>query len=111
VAVSADGHRAVSGSTDRTVRVWDLGAGELRHTLKGHDGEVHAVAVSADGRHAISSGHDGTVRIWDRTQGAVLASFVSGNAITVMAATPPGARVVAGTSGGLVYLLELYGYE
>jgi WD40 repeat protein len=107
VAVSADGRRAVSGGDDGTVRVWDLDAGTLLHALTGHDRGVTAVAVSADGRRAVSGGDNGTVRMWDLTQGAELASFVSGNSIAAMAATPVGARVVAGTSVGAVHLLEL----
>ncbi len=36
VAVTPDGRRAVSGSTDSTLRVWDLASGETLHTLEGH---------------------------------------------------------------------------
>jgi WD40 repeat protein len=111
VAVSADGCCAVTGGEDGTVRVWDVDAGTLRHTLPGHDGRVEAVGVSADGCRAISSGTDGTVRMWDLTQDAELASFVSGNSITAIAATPADMRVVAGTSTGPVHLLELCGHE
>jgi WD40 repeat protein len=110
VAISADGRRAVSGIGER-VRVWDLDAGTLLRTLTGHDDWVRAVAISADGRRAISGGNDGTVRVWDLTQGAELASFVSGNSITAIAATPAGVRVIAGTSTGPVHLLELCGHE
>ena len=86
-------------------------AGTLLHTLARHDGAVRAVAVSADGRRAVSGSLDRTVRIWDLAQGAELASFVSGNAITAMAATPPVSRVMAGSSAGPVYLLELCEYK
>lgn len=70
------------------MRVWDLDAGKLLHTLEGHRGQVSAATISADGRRAFSGGTDTTVRVWNLTSGVELASFVSGDSITVMAATP-----------------------
>src|ERR1035438_10513388 len=52
VALSADGRRAVSGSGDKTLKVWDVESGQELATLQGHDGAVMAVALSADGRRA-----------------------------------------------------------
>jgi WD40 repeat protein len=111
LSVSADGSRAVSGASDGTVQVWDIASGALLHTLTGHHGEVGAVAVSADGRRAASGSDDGTVRAWDLAQAVEIASFVSDSMITAVAVTPPGARVIAGTSTGPVHFLELCGYE
>jgi WD40 repeat protein len=52
VAVTQDGRRAVSGSNDRTVRLWDLKSGQILRTLTGHTDTISAVAVTPDGRHA-----------------------------------------------------------
>jgi hypothetical protein len=43
----------------------------------------------------LHGGYDGAVRMWDLTQGAELASFVSGNSIAVIAPTPAGVRASA----------------
>ena len=40
VAFSADGSRVVSGSWDKTVRVWDVASGEVVKQLDGHSGAV-----------------------------------------------------------------------
>jgi WD40 repeat protein len=64
VALSADGKRAVSGSIDGTVRVWDLEGNQPPRVLEGHTDWVFAVALSADGRRAVSGSADNTLRIW-----------------------------------------------
>ena len=61
---SGDGREVVSGSYDKTVRVWDAGTGECRLTLLGHTGYVRSVGFSGDGREMVSGSYDKTVRLW-----------------------------------------------
>ena len=49
MAFSPDGRRIVSGSYDKTVKVWDAATGQEMLTLKGHTA-VYSVAFSPDGR-------------------------------------------------------------
>ena len=79
VALAGDGRTAVSGSDDRTVRVWDLAVGLCTAKLKGHTGNVRSVAVSADGRTAVSGSDDETVRVWDLAGGRCTASHAAGS--------------------------------
>jgi formylglycine-generating enzyme required for sulfatase activity/dipeptidyl aminopeptidase/acylaminoacyl peptidase len=77
LAVSADGTAAISGSYDKTVRLWRLPArrppgaappdrapNEIRR-FEGHQRGVISVAVSRDGRQILTGSRDGTVRFWD----------------------------------------------
>ena len=73
VSLSADGRVAVSGSWDKTVRVWDVETGECVRVLEGHSNLVDAVSLSADGRVAVSGSEDNTVRVWDVEHCTVLA--------------------------------------
>jgi len=50
VAFSPDGKQVVSGSSDRTVRLWDAATGAPLQTLEGHIGSVNSVAFSLDGK-------------------------------------------------------------
>jgi hypothetical protein len=77
VAVSPDGRFIVSGSHDRTVKVWDAQSGALLRSLEGHTDSVSAVTVSPDGRFIVSGGSlDGSVQVWDAQSGALLRSLV-----------------------------------
>ncbi len=69
LAVSSDGGRALSGSMDGTVRLWDLGARQLLSVFEGHESTVSAVAFTADGRRAVSGSWDKTLRVWDLASG------------------------------------------
>ncbi|KIO05431.1 hypothetical protein M404DRAFT_141463, partial [Pisolithus tinctorius Marx 270] len=66
VAFSPDGRKIVSGSRDKTVRVWDAERGvQIGSPLEGHTGKVTSVAFSPDGKRIVSGSEDNTVRVWD----------------------------------------------
>ena len=71
VAFSPDGTKIVSGSDDKTVRVWDAATGQPVHEepLTGHTDYVTSVAFSPDGTKIVSGSWDNTVRIWDASTG------------------------------------------
>jgi hypothetical protein len=67
-----DGGRALSGSWDHTLRLWDLVNGETLRTFEGHNHRVNAVAVLPDGSRAISGSNDKTLRLWNLVTGETL---------------------------------------
>jgi len=58
-------HLFTTGSTDRTLRTWDLRTGNVVRQHTGHRDVVHVVAVSADGKKLVSGSDDGTARVFD----------------------------------------------
>ena len=69
VAFSPDGTRVVSGSSDETVRIWNVNTGEMERVLEGHTKYVWSVAFSPDGTHVISGTAVDVVLIWDAITG------------------------------------------
>jgi WD40 repeat protein/tetratricopeptide (TPR) repeat protein len=98
VAISGDGRRIVSGSADKTVKVWDAERGKELLTLKGHAGEVLGVAISGDGRRVVSccSG-DETVKVWDAERGRQRFALKGHTAaVLAVAISDDGRRIVSG---------------
>lgn len=69
VAVSRDGAWLAVANKDRSVGVWDLAAGELKHTLKGHQADVRCLAFSVEGKLLLTADTDGMVHTWDAQSG------------------------------------------
>lgn len=64
VAISADSKTVVSGSTDKTIKVWNLATGREVRTLTGHSSDVRSVALSADSQTLVSGSTDKTIKVW-----------------------------------------------
>ncbi|MDY0170211.1 MAG: right-handed parallel beta-helix repeat-containing protein [Thermoguttaceae bacterium] len=69
LAMSHRARKAITGSTDQTVRILDLAGGKEINRLRGHTSHVRSVAISPDGRWGLSGADDKTVRIWDLHSG------------------------------------------
>jgi pleiotropic regulator 1 len=55
----------VTGSADRTIKLWDTGSGQLKLTLTGHIEQVTGLAVSPRHPYMFSASLDKEVKCWD----------------------------------------------
>jgi WD40 repeat protein len=109
VAVDLNG-RIVSGSRDKTIRVWDRfedATMEVR-ILKGHEDSVRSVHFSPDGSSIVSGSYDMTVRVWNTATGAVLHILQGhGHRVTSVRFNHNGGRIVSGGSDKVVRVWDM----
>ena len=53
----------VSGSDDKTIKIWDLDSNECVRTLVGHSNQVRCLDILSNG-HLISGSEDKTIKVW-----------------------------------------------
>lgn len=63
VAFTPDGTQVVSGSADKTFRVWSLESGEVVRQLE-TAAPIHDVCLTPDGTHIITVHEDKIIRVW-----------------------------------------------
>src|SRR5581483_8560153 len=56
--------KIVSGSDDKSIKIWDADSGSLLNTLNGHTDSICSVAFSSDNRKIVSGSCDKSIKIW-----------------------------------------------
>lgn len=77
LAFSSDNTRVVSGSEDKTARVWDLHDAKFPEIVRftGHTGAVRAVAFNPDGTQVLSGADDNSLKLWTVADGSEKVDF------------------------------------
>lgn len=108
VVFNRDGKKLVSGSEDKTVKIWNLSNGQEARTLTGHSDVIYSVAISPDGETLVSGSKDNTIKFWNISKGeessTVIYSFWLKEVRSV--AISPNRQIVA--SGGSDNAIKLW---
>jgi hypothetical protein len=106
--VSPDGRSALSGSSDNTLKLWDVATGKEIRSFVGHADRVWSVAFSPDGRTALSGSQDKTLKLWDVAAGKEIRSFAGHfSAVNSVAFSPDGRSALSGSADKTLKLWDL----
>ena len=57
--------KLASGSSDGSIRLWEIASGELVSKLEGHSGGITSLKFDTDGKLLYSASTDRTVKVWN----------------------------------------------
>jgi WD40 repeat protein len=89
--------KAISGSIDTTLLLWDLTTGKKAGVLPGHENYVFGVAYNDKARLAASCGRDLSIRLWDVETGKEVRKLTGhgGNNIVSLCFSADGKRLLS----------------
>jgi WD40 repeat protein/tRNA A-37 threonylcarbamoyl transferase component Bud32 len=105
VALSADGKTALTGSSDKTARLWEAATGKSLGPPLQHQTAVLAVALSADGKTALTGSQ--TARLWEAATGKPLSPPLQHqDAVRAVALSANGKTALTGSRDSTARLWE-----
>ncbi|MDJ0707712.1 MAG: DnaJ domain-containing protein [Leptolyngbyaceae cyanobacterium MO_188.B28] len=112
VALSRDGRMLVSGSFDKTVKLWSVNSGQLLSTVTGHSREVNCVAFSPNSKLFASGSGDKTIKVWEVVSGRLICTLggpFSGHSeeVKTLAFSPDGQILISGAADKTIRLWRL----
>lgn len=111
VDFTPDSEWLVSGSEDKTARLWGVRSHEEHARLKDHDGWISCVRVAPTGQVLATACHDKKIRLWDIERRRVVCAMQGGAAALSVAFSPDGTRLAASFIDGVVILWDRDGTE
>lgn len=100
VSFSRDGRFLVTGSKDRTARLWDVVTSKPLGLPFRHREGVNAVALDPEGRIFVTGTEDGTY-LWDVVTGKMLRYILKTHRVQAVAFSPDGRAIATGTEEDL----------
>jgi WD40 repeat protein len=108
VAISSDGKFIVTGSEDKTARIWNIEGNQL-FVLAGHKEAVTSVAISPDSKFIVTGSGDKTARIWNMEGNLLFVLEGHENGVQSVAISPDSKFIVTGSHDGTARVWNIEG--
>ena len=111
VAFSLDGRSLVSGSNDRTVKLWDVQTGGVVKTFHGHTSCIYSVSISEDCTRIASGSYNGIICVWDIQTGECLSTISQEYSVHHVSFSPTDTQHIISVSGGRIWWWDVNGHQ
>ncbi len=107
VDFSHDGAFIISGSEDKTIKLWEVSSGRELRTYNGHQKEVNDVLFAPNDEQLISASRDGHIYFWNVLTGNIIKSYKQPDEnILRLALSPNGYYLAVGSTGGHINVYD-----
>jgi len=119
VSFSPDGKRIASGSSDKTVKLWNAESGQLLKIIY-NAGSVSSVCFSPDGKLIASNyieidwamsdvwnNNDRAIKLWNADNGELVKTLSDDDYVTSISFSPDGKRIVSGNNNNSLRLWDI----
>jgi len=108
---SSDGASLVSGSDDRTIKLWDVQTGGVVKTFSGHISWVWSVSISADCARIASGSSDNTIHLWDIQTGDCYCVINQQDTVQYVGFSPTDPQYLLSISNNKVWQWDINGHQ
>jgi WD40 repeat protein len=108
---SLDGTSIVSGSWDKTLKLWDVQTGGIIKTFCGHTDWVLSVSISANYTTISSGSRDKTIRLWDIWTEECHCVIEQQGKVDYVAFSPTNPQYLISASGDVVQGWDIDGHQ